>query len=56
MGQKVPEGEIGELIVKGPSIVRGYWRRPEGTASTFKVGWLYTGDIGCARLYGCGGQ
>jgi long-chain acyl-CoA synthetase len=46
MSQEVPEGEIGELIVKGPSIVRGYWRRPEATASTFKDGWLYTGDIG----------
>ena len=45
-GQEVPEGEIGELIVKGPSVVRGYWRRPEATASTFKDGWLYTGDIG----------
>ncbi|MBV9230141.1 MAG: AMP-binding protein, partial [Chloroflexi bacterium] len=30
----------------GPSVVRGYWRRPEATASTFKDGWLYTGDIG----------
>jgi long-chain acyl-CoA synthetase len=46
VGQEVPEGEIGELILKGPSIVRGYWRRPEATASTFKDGWLYTGDIG----------
>ena len=42
----MPDGEIGELIVKGPSVVRGYWRRPEATASTFKDGWLYTGDIG----------
>jgi long-chain acyl-CoA synthetase len=46
VGQEVPDGESGELIVKGPSVVRGYWRRPEATASTFKEGWLYTGDIG----------
>ena len=46
VGQEVPGGEVGELIVKGPSVVRGYWRRPEATASTFKDGWLYTGDIG----------
>jgi long-chain acyl-CoA synthetase len=45
-GQEVPAGESGELIVKGPSVVRGYWRRPEATATTFKDGWLYTGDIG----------
>jgi long-chain acyl-CoA synthetase len=46
MGQEVPAGEVGELIVKGPSVVRGYWRRPEATANAFKDGWLYTGDIG----------
>lgn len=46
VGREVPDGESGELIVKGPSVVRGYWRRPEATASTFKDGWLYTGDIG----------
>lgn len=45
-GQDVPAGEVGELIVKGPSVVRGYWRRPEATADAFKDGWLYTGDIG----------
>lgn len=45
-GREVQDGESGELIVKGPSVVRGYWRRPEATANTFKDGWLYTGDIG----------
>ena len=45
-GQEVPAGEAGELIVKGPSVVRGYWQRPEATANAFKDGWLYTGDIG----------
>jgi long-chain acyl-CoA synthetase len=38
----------GELWVKGPNVVRGYWQRPEETASTFTRGWLHTGDV--ARL------
>lgn len=37
--------EIGELEVRGPNIVRGYWNRPEETAQTFRDGWLRTGDI-----------
>jgi long-chain acyl-CoA synthetase len=36
----------GELWIKGPNIVRGYWNRPEETAATFTRGWLHTGDIG----------
>jgi long-chain acyl-CoA synthetase len=38
----------GELWIKGPNVVRGYWHRPEETAQTFSKGWLHTGDI--ARL------
>jgi long-chain acyl-CoA synthetase len=41
-------GGIGELWVKGPSIVRAYWQNPQATAATFVDGWLRTGDI--ARL------
>jgi len=37
--------EIGELIIKGPSVMQGYWRRPEATSATIKEGWLYTGDL-----------
>jgi steroid-24-oyl-CoA synthetase len=47
-GKELPPGGIGELWVKGPSIVRGYWQNPEATAATFVDGWLRTGDI--ARL------
>jgi long-chain acyl-CoA synthetase len=36
----------GELWIKGPNVVRGYWGRPEETAATFTAGWLHTGDIG----------
>ncbi|SHO48155.1 long-chain-fatty-acid--CoA ligase [Desulfopila aestuarii] len=41
----VPLGEAGELIVKGPQVMAGYWNRPEETAATLRDGWLYTGDI-----------
>lgn len=41
----VPIGEQGELIVRGPQIMTGYWKRPDETANTLRDGWLYTGDI-----------
>ncbi|MFE6488031.1 AMP-binding protein [Streptomyces sp. NPDC057757] len=45
-GQEVPLGEQGEIVVRGPQVVPGYWRRPEATAETFPDGELRTGDIG----------
>jgi long-chain acyl-CoA synthetase len=45
-GQPVAVGEEGELVVKGPNIMQGYWQRDEETASIFRDGWLRTGDIG----------
>jgi long-chain acyl-CoA synthetase len=41
----VPQGEPGELIVRGPQVMTGYWNRPDETASILKDGWLYTGDV-----------
>lgn len=45
-GGEVPFGEQGEIVVRGPQVVPGYWRRPEATAETFPDGELRTGDIG----------
>jgi long-chain acyl-CoA synthetase len=45
-GRPLPGGEIGEVLVKGDSVMAGYWRNPEATASAIRDGWLFTGDVG----------
>lgn len=45
-GELLPPGEIGEICIKGPQVMKGYWNRPEETAHTLKDGWLLTGDLG----------
>ncbi|MCZ6760134.1 MAG: long-chain fatty acid--CoA ligase [Gemmatimonadetes bacterium] len=42
---ELPPGEKGELILKGPQIMKGYWKNPEATQNMIRDGWLYTGDI-----------
>ena len=44
-GRDLPVASVGELWIKGPNIVKGYWRKPDATAETFSDGWLHTGDV-----------
>jgi long-chain acyl-CoA synthetase len=44
-GRELARGETGELWIKGPNVVKGYWGKPEDTAKSFREGWLVTGDI-----------
>jgi long-chain acyl-CoA synthetase len=45
-GNTLPQGATGEVCIKGPIIMAGYWNKPEATAETVQDGWLHTGDIG----------
>ncbi len=44
-GEELALGQVGELWIKGPNVIKGYWNKPEATAETFTDGWLHTGDV-----------
>jgi long-chain acyl-CoA synthetase len=44
-GEPLPPGEVGELLIRGPQVMQGYWQMPEETAQVLKDGWLHTGDL-----------
>jgi long-chain acyl-CoA synthetase len=45
-GREVPQGEVGEIVIRGHNLMKGYWRRPEETAAAIPDGWFRSGDIG----------
>jgi acyl-CoA synthetase (AMP-forming)/AMP-acid ligase II len=45
-GNEVPRGHLGEIVLKGPKTMLGYWRNPTATAEALRDGWLHTGDVG----------
>ena len=46
-GALLPDGEVGEIVIRGDLLMTGYWRQPDKTAETIRDGWLHTGDLGC---------
>jgi long-chain acyl-CoA synthetase len=44
-GQQVPQGEVGEIVIRGHNVMKGYWNKPDATAEAIRDGWFYTGDL-----------
>lgn len=52
-GTDCADGEEGELLIRGPHVMAGYWKNPEATAETIRDGWLHTGDVAVRDTDGC---
>jgi long-chain acyl-CoA synthetase len=52
-GEDVPQGEVGEIAVRGHNVMKGYWNRSEATAEAIRDGWFLTGDMGRIDTDGC---
>jgi len=52
-GRACDVGETGEVLVRSPTVIPGYWKKPDATAGTIQDGWLYTGDLGRLDARGC---
>jgi long-chain acyl-CoA synthetase len=42
---EVPQGDVGEIVIRGPNVMKGYWQRPDATAEAVRDGWFHTGDL-----------
>ncbi len=51
--EPLPDGERGEIVIRGHNIMKGYWKRPEANAETLRGGWFHSGDIGTRDEDGC---
>jgi long-chain acyl-CoA synthetase len=51
--QPLPDGERGEICIRGHNIMKGYWKRPEANAETLRNGWFHSGDVGMRDEDGC---
>src|SRR5262244_2310849 len=51
-GHDLPPGEIGEVVVRGPNVMQGYWNKPEQTADALRHGWYHSGDLGYMNAQG----
>jgi long-chain acyl-CoA synthetase len=45
-GKELPQGEVGEIVIRSPHVMRGYWNRDDATAEVMRDGWFHTGDMG----------
>ncbi len=48
-GEMLADGEVGEIVSSGPTMMRGYWNKPDETAGTLRDGWVFSGDLGRVR-------